>query len=76
MVKKSVEIGINLQTYKGSILINFFFSTLDFTTQAPKSSHASMYEYATWSVTALAVVLIIIVIALGIVICRMRPRDY
>ncbi|KAL4218337.1 hypothetical protein ACF0H5_023075 [Mactra antiquata] len=46
------------------------------TTSRPESQHASLYEYSTWSLTALGVVLLIIVVALGIVICRMKPRDY
>lgn len=47
-----------------------------YTTEAPKSFSASEYQVATWSLTALAGILVVIIIALGLVICRMRPKDY
>ncbi|KAL3891614.1 hypothetical protein ACJMK2_003869 [Sinanodonta woodiana] len=47
-----------------------------FTTAAPSSQRASSFETATWSLTALAGLLVIITIALFIVICRRRPKDY
>ncbi|KAH3710118.1 hypothetical protein DPMN_069585 [Dreissena polymorpha] len=47
-----------------------------YTTSTSKQLGASEYQIATYSVAALAGVLIVICVALAIVICRMRPRDY
>jgi len=54
--------------------VSVYFPVLTTTTQAPLGMDE--YQIATYSVGALAVVLIIICVALGIVIWRMRPRDY
>ena len=56
--------------------INFFNYFSVYSTTTPSSQPASEFQVATYSLTALATILIIIVIALALVICRMRPKDY
>ena len=57
------------------VYIDFFYFSV-YSTTTPSSQPASEFQVATYSLTALATILIIIVIALALVICRMRPKDY